>query len=109
MDPATGLVFVALCGVIWYVLVYFEHIFGYSPAVNKFNQTLMYPLTAYLSFYKYTILYILLWIHAYQSKRRTLAFGLILIPFLDAAIARTYGSTMYPHEQFAFLRFRHFR
>ena len=107
MDPATGLVLIALCGTIWYVLVYFEHIFGYSQVVDHFNQTFMYPLTVYISFYKYTILYIMLWIYAYQKKHRMLAIGLILVPFLDIAIAKTYA--IYPQEQFAFLRFRHFR
>ena len=108
MDPATGLVFVVLCGVGWYVLVNFEHIFGYSCTIDQLNQTFMYPMTYYLYFYKYTIIYILLWIHAYQTKRHALAIGLVLFPFIDAAMGQVYGSPYSP-DRFAFLRFRHFR
>lgn len=109
MGPAATMIFIALCGLSWYTLIYFEHIFGYSHAVNELNQTFIYPLTYYVNFYKYTILYILLWINAI-TKRSTLVVGLILIPFLDAAIAQSYGYNTYgAKERFAFLRFRRFR
>ena len=107
MNPKTGIVFLLVCGACWYILTNFEHIFGYSHTVDQFNQVILYPMEYYAHYYKYTIIYLLLWVHAYQTKHRLLALGLVLFPFVDAAMA-TYVST-YPGDHFAFLRVRHFR